>query len=210
MTQVQPLTEAQKGAQQLKRALVMLSFFMLLLLVIAALVGLGVPRGESGTACWAGTNSVTQYNVICLTQEVPKWVFKALLAVPFIAVVVQLVCRINAYISATRLIADMNTADGNDSSAILLWSSVITIGIIFMRTPLLALNGAGILEFAVNLTIRFVVTMMFALVVDVASLRALCNVRSFEQFVKLIQIANTNSAAYTVGGGMIFAALFVI
>jgi hypothetical protein len=146
--------------------------------------------------------------MICAAQEVPKWFLKALFALPVVAVVVQLVCRINAYNSRTRLIADMNTADGNDSSAILLWGGVITISVIFMRVPLLALTGVGIVEFAVNLTIRFALTMLFALIVDIVSLRVLCNVHSTEQFVKLIQTANTNSAAYTVVGGMIFAALF--
>ena len=43
----QSLTEVQKGAQQLKRALIMLSIFMTIAFVVANLIGLGVPRGVS-------------------------------------------------------------------------------------------------------------------------------------------------------------------
>lgn len=196
------------GAQQLKRALIMSSFIIALLTGVALLVGSVVPRGASDAPCWNNTTSVLQYIGPCLRQELPYWLVKALFALPMIWLVEQMTCRINAYNSKARLVADMNTTDGNDSSAILLWGGIIVIGLILARTPMVSLTVAGVLEFVINLVIRFASTMTLCMVTSFASLRRYNNVRSFVQFVKLIQTTGTDSAAITLFGSMVFAAVF--
>lgn len=176
---------------------------LIFLMVVSIIGGAFIAPSEVSQPCYAGAESVSEYNLACATENIYETILRLVMWVLLVVMGRNLLMSLLGIKNGQELNKNFHSPDNNDSPVIVLVGGAIMSALVISHVPL-----TDLATFLTNVTFRFSLGMIFFFFFEVTLLR-LMGLRSLLMFVGLLQEEGTNSVAWVTFAALIMAGLFV-